>query len=275
MNTRFALRIVFASFVLLLLILSCESDKPTAPSEPIARSWHYQESPFQYNSIWGSSSTNVVAVGDGGVIMHYDGMRWEGKASGTSEELYGVWGSSSKDVFAVGDRGTILHYDGSSWNTMMGNTDNSLLGVWGTSRTDVFAVGRGVILHYDGTNWSVQSPDTLSCTFLGIWGTSSTQVLAVGCDTAYNGVIFRYNGVHWTPEPIGAQEVLLSIWGVSASDAYVSGANGVLHFDGSTWDTLPGAPHWSYSIWGASSTDLFCVGFDNRECYVLRYDGVS
>jgi hypothetical protein len=34
--------------------------------------------------------------------------------SGTTNILLGVWGSSSSDVFAVGDKGTILHYDGTT-----------------------------------------------------------------------------------------------------------------------------------------------------------------
>jgi hypothetical protein len=33
-------------------------------------------------------------------------------SSGTTERLYGVWGSSGSDVFAVGHNGTILHYGG-------------------------------------------------------------------------------------------------------------------------------------------------------------------
>jgi hypothetical protein len=32
--------------------------------------------------------------------------------------LHGVWGSSGSDVFAVGWDGTIVHYDGSSWSSM-------------------------------------------------------------------------------------------------------------------------------------------------------------
>jgi hypothetical protein len=41
--------------------------------------------------------------------------------SGTKDFLYGVWGSSSSDVFAVGFKGTILHYDGKAWGTITGN----------------------------------------------------------------------------------------------------------------------------------------------------------
>ena len=36
----------------------------------------------------------------------------------TNFTLHSVWGSSPSDVFAVGDNGTILHYDGTSWNRL-------------------------------------------------------------------------------------------------------------------------------------------------------------
>ncbi len=72
--------------------------------------------------------------------------------SGTSKFLYSVWGSSGSDVFAVGDYGTILHYDGSTWSSIPSGTTNYLLGIWGSSGSDVFVVGdHGTILHYDGT----------------------------------------------------------------------------------------------------------------------------
>ena len=61
--------------------------------------------------------------------------------SGTTYHLYGVWGSSGSDVFAVGGNGTILHYNGSAWSSMTSGTTNNLLGVWGSSGSDVFAVG--------------------------------------------------------------------------------------------------------------------------------------
>jgi photosystem II stability/assembly factor-like uncharacterized protein len=67
----------------------------------------------------------------------------------TKEGLNGVWGSSSSDVFVVGDGGTILHYDGSAWSAMNSGTEESFNGVWGSSSSDVFAVGSdGIILHY-------------------------------------------------------------------------------------------------------------------------------
>ena len=58
-------------------------------------------------------------------------------------DLYDVWGASPTNVVAVGDRGTILHYDGVNWSIMPIDTTESLNGIWGISSTDVFAVGSG------------------------------------------------------------------------------------------------------------------------------------
>jgi hypothetical protein len=87
-------------------------------------------------------------VGVGGTILHYDGKAWSVVASGIQADLTGVWGSSSSDVFAVGG-GIILHYNGKSWSSISSSISNGLDSVWGSSGRDVFAVGDlGTILHY-------------------------------------------------------------------------------------------------------------------------------
>jgi hypothetical protein len=89
-------------------------------------------------------------VGRSGTILHYDGSAWSAMSSGTTNYLDDVWGSSSTDVFAVG-WDTILHYDGSAWSAMSSPSTGSLKGVWGSSASDVSAVGlNGTILHYSG-----------------------------------------------------------------------------------------------------------------------------
>ena len=47
--------------------------------------------------------------------------------SGTGYGLYGVWGSSGSDVFAVGGAGTIVHYDGMAWSAMDSGTGRRVL----------------------------------------------------------------------------------------------------------------------------------------------------
>ncbi|OGL44036.1 MAG: hypothetical protein A2161_16025 [Candidatus Schekmanbacteria bacterium RBG_13_48_7] len=40
------------------------------------------------------------------------GCRWEIISSSTGNNLYWVWGTASSDVYAVGQGGIILHYNG-------------------------------------------------------------------------------------------------------------------------------------------------------------------
>ena len=86
------------------------------------------------------------------LVLHYNGSSWSSLTSGAaSANLSSVWGSSGSDVFAVGDGGTILHYNGTSWSPMTSGTSENLYRVWGSSGSDVFAVGgSGTILHYNG-----------------------------------------------------------------------------------------------------------------------------
>ena len=134
---------------------------------------------YDLNGVWGSSGSDVFAVGAYGTIPHYDGAGWSAMTSGTTEALLGVWGSSGSDVFAVGAKGTILHYDGWPWSPMSSGPQDILEVVWGTSFRDLFAVGTGgTILHCGGSGhllcahcaeaphtvgWAVPSPTFRSC----------------------------------------------------------------------------------------------------------------
>jgi hypothetical protein len=92
-------------------------------------------------AVWGTSSSDVFAVGAGGIVLHFNGTSWSAQPSGTTQDLHGVWGASSSSVFAVGSGNTILHYDGASWTAQPANAAIDLSGVWGSSGSDVFAVG--------------------------------------------------------------------------------------------------------------------------------------
>lgn len=113
-------------------------------------------------------------------IMHYDGSEWACIETGVNADLYSLWGSSATDVFAVGRSGTVLHYDGASWNRMSSPSGNHLYAVWGTSPENVFAAGaHGTIMHYNGSVWSLMqspAPNKIS----SLWGASSNRIYAAG-----------------------------------------------------------------------------------------------
>jgi hypothetical protein len=64
-------------------------------------------------------------------------------------DLHGLWGSSATNIWAVG-YGTLLHYDGQAWSKVELPASNlGLQGIWGSSASDIWAVGAaGVVLHY-------------------------------------------------------------------------------------------------------------------------------
>src|ERR1700719_184037 len=47
-----------------------------------------------------------------------------------TDTLRGVWGSSASDVWAVGPSGAIRHYNGAIWSGVSNGTSQSLVGVW-------------------------------------------------------------------------------------------------------------------------------------------------
>ena len=154
-----------------------------APRLAVGGDWEWQNPIPQGNTlldIWGSSGSNVFAVGANGTILHYNGSAWSLMTSGTTQALSGIWGSSGNDVFAVGTGGTILHYNGSAWSLMTSGTTQYLNRIWGNSGSDVFAVGGGgTILHYNGSAWSPMTSGTTQA-LNGIWGSSGSDVFAVG-----------------------------------------------------------------------------------------------
>ena len=241
--------------------------------------------------IWGSSPTDVLAVGfhflePGAVVLHYDGTQWtetENFVSPTEDlALQAVWGSSATDVFAVGvafngrfAQSFIIHYDGTAWQRMEppAETAPRLNDVWGSGPNDVYAVGRdevsdpeeAVILHFDGTRWSpvLQEENLL---LNAVWGSSASDVFAVGFeeDEDFNitSTVRHFDGSTWSRVEVpGGDAVLQDIWGSSATDVYVVGDDGlVLHYDGTAWTPTRPARRTLLGAWGSSAADVFLVG---------------
>ncbi|MDI6839316.1 MAG: hypothetical protein QMD71_00430 [bacterium] len=70
------------------------------------------------------------AVGDDGIIIHYDGNNWSIVGSPTGNVLWSVYFTSPDTGWAVGNFGTILQYDGEIWNTFTSPTTEHLYSVF-------------------------------------------------------------------------------------------------------------------------------------------------
>jgi len=182
--------------VLLLLVLAAACDeKPVGPApNPIEPVWTF-EAPLPTDEIlygvWGTSASNVYAVGGGGEIIHYDGAAWDRMDSPTEETLSAVWGRAADGVYAVGDH-VVLHYDGTVWSLVETGVSEFWYGVWGAETGEIFVVGEG-FLHFDGAAWEPLT-DVPIDRAEGVWGRSSDDVYAAG--TA--GAVSRFDGSIWT-----------------------------------------------------------------------------
>ena len=227
------------------------------------------------HSVWGSSGSDVFAVGDSGRILHYNGSTWSAMTSWTTNNFYGVWGSSGSDAFAVGDEGRILHYNGSDWSAIISWSRNNLRGVWGSSASDVFAVGwNGTILHYNGVTWFPMTSGTTT-NLISVWGNSASDVFAVGV----LGTILHYDGNKWSSVSSGITSSLRSVWGSSGSDVFAVGNSGtILNYNGIAWSTvinnLSVTTYDLSSSWGSSGSAVFVVGSDFKNGYgIILYNG--
>jgi hypothetical protein len=213
------------------------------------------------NGLWGSSGSDVFAVGDSGTILHYDGTAWSAMASPTTSNLNSIWGSSSTNAIAVGDSGTILRYDGLNWLTVLSSTTNNLNSVWGGSPAYAYAVGDdGTFLFYNNGSWSVpMPPGTFTGNLNAIWGLSGLDLFVVGD----GGTIGHFGGIPGGFMDSGTTENLKDIWGSSSRNVFAVGSNGTfLVYDGYSW-TAPMAGIFTFNfnaIWGSSGSDLFVVG---------------
>ena len=232
-------------------------------------------------SVWGTSPSEVWAVGRNGVAMHFDGQSWTAPNKfPTDKSLRGVWGNAANNYWAVGEGGTILHYDGTSWQPQTSGTLNKLYSVWGSGSTDIWAVGEvGTVLHYDGAAWTLTGAPT-SGTLARVFGSSPDNVWIVGSTATPTSVVLKkMSGTTFTSVTVpGASSVnLYDVWTSGPTDVWVAGAYNtanlnktVFHLDASgSWtgstpmDAL--GPSTVYALSGSSATDVWAA---------TEYDGL-
>ena len=178
------MRSLESSYLLAALLLvgsaGCGSGSAGADPATTAGGWRL-ESPlptgYALNGVWGSSASDVWAVGDAGTIVHWNGAVWATVASGTKKDLKAIWGSGASNVWAVGVAGTILHWNGSAWTAETSPTTNPLAAIWGSGANDVWAVGADV-LRWNGSEWTakLEAPAGTGVVVNGVWGSGPDDV---------------------------------------------------------------------------------------------------
>jgi hypothetical protein len=154
-----------------------------------------------------------------------------------------LWGSNSSDLYAVGDGGNIAHYSNGSWTKIESGTTTNINDVWGvvdpiTQEQEVFCAVSFVFQQGDQKilNISNNKVDSLSWTtgrrIHSIWAKSNLFIYTSG------GGIFENKGGYWkeiVEVPLYYSE---NIRGTELNDIYVCGDFGLFaHYNGSSWHT--------------------------------------
>lgn len=261
--------------------------------------------PDLLEAVWGSSGSDVFAVGRRGRIVHSDGTTWTtqrsiptsttGVQASSGSWLAGVWGASSSDVYAVGDHGQILHYDGHSWKTLreLFGPGGRIKGIWSSGPKDVYAVSdMGGVFHFDGSCWTrYELPGRPRLTALA--GLGRGRILAVGLESSspYRGLLFRLEAGRWTRQNF-RRVWFTGLWASSATDIFAIGSEPdqnpsrsssgypierVWRFDGRAWRPMAGLTADLEAIWGNSPSDLYVGGTTSstQGRAVWRFDGAK
>ncbi|MFN8472152.1 MAG: hypothetical protein U0822_08190 [Anaerolineae bacterium] len=235
------------------------------------------------------SASNVWAVGEEGVILHWEGSRWRQADSPVQTALKAVAAAATDDVWAVGEGGVILHFDGDRWRNWSSPTRADLLAVAVVSTGDAWAIGaEDTILHWDGSSWrSVPCPTDLPLRSLSMRLANDGWIAGGLNDRA---VLLHWDGQTWTKAtlPDGTYQ-LNAVAMVSDHDGWAMGGymesnyrtdsyyRIMLRWNGQAW-TIFDRTNTCCAI-GAitmiSATDGWAIGGPAVKGGVLHWDGFS
>jgi photosystem II stability/assembly factor-like uncharacterized protein len=192
-----------------------------------AGSWTYSYpgKPNTIRALWepsASSATGIVACGDVGRLLRFDGSRWKSISSPTTLPLYCIWGGAADDFWTAGNLpGVLWHYVNDEWDSVNTSviTSQTFRALWGFGPDSVYAAGSdGKVLFYDGSFWyAVLTTDQMAVNAL--WGASDADVFAAG----KYGVVYHYDGRAWWQIRLRGTVDVNAAWG---------GTSGKVHFVG-------------------------------------------
>jgi hypothetical protein len=202
----------------------------------------------------------AFAAGTSGIILSNNGSDWTQDVSPTINTINGLWGASVSDVFAVSDQGVILHFDGHTWSEMpdTGTAGIDLFSVWGVTGSNVYAGGTdGILFNFDGRVWSPIPNMPTSEDIRALWGSSSSDIFLTGS----SGEIIHFDGKQWALQDSTGGVSLNALWGDSSGDVFAAGQTGkIFHFDGTNWTEITplGISIESINaIWGSPSGKVY------------------
>ncbi|NMC34695.1 MAG: hypothetical protein GYA36_19910 [Veillonellaceae bacterium] len=233
-------------------------------------------------------SDNAWAVGNWGLIIHWDGEQWQDMSYSTESDLLGIsFNNTSNDGFIVGgyyieqgrEERLALRWDGEQWSQTpfmepgQETLDPTLRAVQLTSENDGWASGNGRVYRWDGKEWKLYTQTTWeekSISFTDISKLNPNNVWSIGSVGGLS-MIFHFDGTEWKEVFQTHPYQLQSIKMISPDQGW---AVGVLLKSGVsenskifTWDGI----QWSETIREETRLDTVCA-FDLEHAWIFGSD---
>lgn len=246
--------------------------------------------------IWGSSPTDMIAVGASGTVIRYNGAAFSSSntlaepLTGVNGPITGIRGTGNSDLVAVGDWGTTMRWNGSNWTSVANDTHLRFRDLSGTD-TSMFAAAlqdnpmatEPRIFRWTGSAWMTETIPTTK-DMRAVWA-DATQAFAVGV----SDTIIRRSGGTWTLATVqnANQTTLRGVYAIDASNIWVVGGGGsgasetnvavyppkvLFSANGTAFQpvAVPVTQRILRSVWGSAANDAWIVGDDGT---LLRWDG--
>jgi hypothetical protein len=204
-------------------------------------------------------------------ILQFNGSSWSTDLE-VNFSLLDIWGSSITDVFAVGYTnaydGKVMHYNGSSWSTLETFADEVFLNITGGSSNEVYISGNRnpggsttpVLYLYDGNTFESISLPSGTQYIRRIYYLPGAGLYAGIQITASSYKLYLYSGGTWT-ELASLSHDIKAIWASSGSNIFLATAGGVYRYNGSSLSG-PMYPYYTTAnrIWGLDENNVYMVG---------------
>ena len=199
--------------------------------------WCLQPAPadgLNLNDVFGFTANDVWAVGDAGLVLHFDGNTWISLDFGTSENLRAVGGTQSDDIWVVGDHGTVIRRLAGLTMDMQAPSTADLLDVEAQNSGDISVIGRDTTyLTWSGGEWDEEDTTPMDFDLRALWTDPSGGRWVVG----ESEHLWQGQSDDWIQAMQGADFVRWhDICGLDEQHFYWVGSEGTRGFrDDGTW----------------------------------------
>jgi hypothetical protein len=202
--------------------------------------------------------------------------------TGTNNDL------TALNAWAVGDGGVIVWWNGNSWANVNSPTTANLYSVFFTNSSSGWAVGgtsnNGVILNYNGT-WNVWNKVSFSGNASGtdkinatLYSVTADSTGMIGWAVGANGTTLGWNGVAWFGVPNSSTTTLRSVGMIhNSTDAWAVGDNGtIIHWNGNAWVSMTSSTNANlYTIQVLNATVAWAGGGSTNNGTLLMFNGLN